>query len=134
MTLGWKTVKRPALTLCGLIVLSLLSAGCRLHSGACGTCFQRFVNPKVCPTCAAVSIEQCQCFPVTENAGYCETTWASLNPMMETLHDAPDYSYSEHVEEFSPPVPADDELAYSFELESTDLVELISTASPAKAE
>lgn len=131
MTLGWKTVKTPALTLWGLIVVSLLSAGCQLPSG---TCFQHIVSPRVCPTCAAVSIEKCQCFLATENAGYCETTWASLDPMMDTLHDPPVYSYSEPVEEFSTPVPPNEEHAYWFEHEPTDLANVISIAPPVKVE
>jgi hypothetical protein len=65
--------------------------------------------------------------------------------MTDTLHNAPDYSYSEPVEEldysysepveeFSPPAPPSEELAYRFEHESSDPANLISIAAPVKIE
>ena len=43
---------------------------------------QRLVRQPVCPVCKAVSIDECHCFRVIENAGYCQTSWASLDPTL----------------------------------------------------
>ncbi len=96
MRITCKILNRRALTGCVLIAISLLSAGCHGPTGHGFTsrCFRCLVDPPVCPTCHAKTIDQCQCFAAAENAGYCETTWAPLEAMM---YDAPIVpTYSEH--------------------------------------
>ena len=65
-----------------LIVIALLSAGCQ---GFVERSTQTVIYPRVCPACNARSIDQCHCFTAVENAGYCETNWDSLAPMLGHL-------------------------------------------------
>jgi len=65
-----------------LIVIALLSTGCR---GFAERSIQTVLYPRVCPSCNARSIDQCHCFTAVANAGYCETNWESLDPMMGHL-------------------------------------------------
>lgn len=41
---------------------------------------ERLVWQPVCPVCKAVSISECHCFRGIDGAGYCQTSWASLDP------------------------------------------------------
>ena len=64
-----------------MIVTFLLSGGCQ---GIAKRDLQRLIHSPVCPVCKAVSIDECHCFRAIESAGYCETSWASLDPTVGT--------------------------------------------------
>jgi hypothetical protein len=63
-----------------MIAIFLLSGGCH---GIAKRDIQRLVRPPVCPFCKAVSIDECHCFHAIEGAGYCQTSWASLDPTLD---------------------------------------------------
>ncbi len=95
----WIPAIRRKLTPWVLAAILLMSGGCR---GMTANCFRFLSNPRVCPTCTAHSVDQCHCFSVAENAGYCETTWASLDPLMsQSPYNTAEYS--EVVEELIVP-------------------------------
>src|SRR5690606_18889783 len=50
---------------------------------------QRLIRQPVCPVCKAVSIGECHCFHGAEHAGYCETSWTSLDPELAAEPSGP---------------------------------------------
>lgn len=63
------------------IAVCLLFGGCQ---SAARHSVQRLMYAPVCPVCKATSINECHCFHVAENAGYCQTSWTSLEPAADT--------------------------------------------------
>ena len=128
---------RRSPTLWVMLAVCLLSVGC--HQGFSSRCYKHLSNPYVCPNCDARSIDQCCCFPDTPNAGYNETTWASMQSPYQSIRNAPAYHSGEPVEieysteeiEYSPApseysektqssaeVPYSEEMDYQEEIES----------------
>jgi hypothetical protein len=79
-------MKRTASRALALIAISLLCAGCQ---GIVRQGVDRVIHQPICPVCKSTSIDSCHCFPETASAGYCETSWASLQPLMEEGFYAP---------------------------------------------
>jgi hypothetical protein len=63
------------------VAVCLLSGGCQ---SAATRSVERLIHAPVCPVCKATSISECHCFHVAENAGYCQTSWTSLEPAADT--------------------------------------------------
>lgn len=68
-----------------VIAVFLVSAGCQ---GVAKQSLERLIHQPVCPVCKAVSIEDCHCFHAIDSAGYCETSWVSLDPGSDVGPDA----------------------------------------------
>ena len=64
---------------CVLVAVLVINGGCRsLHERL----DQRMSATFACPSCHAHRVDTCRCFPKAENAGYCETNWVSMQPVM----------------------------------------------------
>ena len=75
--------------------MALLVVGCQ---GVAERSVRRLVYPRVCPVCQARSVDECHCFTAVENAGYCETNWASLDPTIGYAPQLPaDPQYIEEI-------------------------------------
>jgi hypothetical protein len=96
-----KVTSRRSLTMWVLIAIALLSGGCQRCRW---TCYKCLINPYVCPSCDAKSVDQCHCYSAVENAGYCETTWAPLETTMDEIRY--ETFYSEEVEVLELPDPS----------------------------
>lgn len=44
----------------------------------------QFVNPKSCPSCMAIDVDSCSCFPHDVASGYHETNWSCLEEPIST--------------------------------------------------
>jgi hypothetical protein len=62
-----------------MCAIFLLSGGCQ---NVTQRDLQRLIRQPVCPVCRATSIDECHCFHVVEGAGYCQTSWVSLDPAL----------------------------------------------------